>query len=232
MNCSKIIKGVKNSIALVIPLDPNNTPLGTASGFVYLRTGILVTCNHVVKGSNSIVIKFQDGPEYISAKIVIRDDEHDLALLKFEDNKHQPLEEGDFTKVIEGVEVVFSGYPLSSSDLTTHQGIISTITKDQTGLTSYLIDGTVNAGNSGCPLLDSSGKVIGVVDAKRRVRGDILYKIEQMSTGALSLHGVDLVEIYKSLIQNLQLGVGHAVPASYIPNYKEMRVIKDKILKS
>lgn len=231
VNCSKIIEKVRNSIALVVALDTNNKPIGTASGFIYQQKGILITCNHVVKDAGSIVIKFSDSSSYIITKVVLRDEEHDLALLKCEDNTHEPLQPGDFAKVIEGVEVIFSGYPLSSSDLTTHQGIISNITKDQTSLTSYLIDGTVNAGNSGCPLMDSDGKVIGVVDATRRVRGEILDKIERMSVGATSLHGVDVVEIYQSLIKNLQLGVGHAVPASYIPEYKEIKPIKAKAVK-
>ena len=40
--------------------------------------------------------------------------------------------------------------------------------------------------------------------------------------GAVSLHGIDLVEIYHALISNVQLGIGYAVPASYIPHHKEM----------
>jgi len=226
MNCTNIIQKVKNSIALVVILDSKRDPLATGSGFVFQKANILVTCNHVVSGASSILLKFLDLDEYIPAKIVIKDEEHDIALLKFEDRNRKPLTSGNFEAVVEGVEVVFSGYPLSSSDLTTHQGIISTITKDATNITSYLIDGTVNAGNSGCPLMDIDGNVIGVVDAKRRVRGEILEKIERMQTGAVSLHNVDLVDIYQAISSNLQLGVGHAVPAGYVPEYKEVDRIK------
>lgn len=116
--------------------------------------------------------------------------------------------------------ILFSGYPFGSEDLTTHQGIISAITKDVTGITSYLIDGTVNSGNSGCPLLNMGGKVIGVINAKRRNQNAFLEQVEGMPTGALSLHGLDIVLIYQTLTNNIQLGVGYAVPAKYIPEHK------------
>lgn len=121
-----------------------------------------------------------------------------------------------------GMPVLFSGYPLSLDALTTHQGILSAITTDAVGVTTYLIDGTVNAGNSGCPLMNAQGEILGVVNAKRRERSDLLNKVEAMSLGAISLHGIDLVEIYQALISNVQLGIGYAIPASYIPQHSEM----------
>jgi len=223
MDCSEIIKIIKASIAFIAVLDTNNKLIGTGSGFIFSKKGILVTCNHVVKGSATIVLKFPDSTEFISAKVIMRDDEHDLALLKFDDQNRKPLEVGNLDNVIEGMRVIFSGYPFGAQDLTTHQGIISAIIKDATDITSYLIDGTVNSGNSGCPLLNSEGKVIGIVNAKRRNRNDLLSKVEELQSGAIALHGIDLVEIYQALSNNLQLGVGIAVPASYIPEHKELK---------
>jgi hypothetical protein len=69
--------------------------------------------------------------------------------------------------------------------------------------------------------MNSDGELIGVVNAKRRERSDLLSKVESMAMGAVSLHGIDLVEIYQALISNVQLGIGYAVPASYIPEHKE-----------
>lgn len=224
MDYTKIISTIKPSIALVIALDLNKQVLGTGSGFIFKKNGMLVTCNHVIKGAASLLLQFPDSQGYVDCRVVLRDEEHDLALLKFEDDSRQPLDLGKPDEVIEGTQVIFSGYPLSSSDLTTHQGMISAIIRDATGITTYVIDGTVNSGNSGCPLLDGEGKVIGIVNAKRRVRNDLLEKVERMNMGAVSLQGVDLVEIYQALINNVQLGVGYAVPASYIPEHKEMTV--------
>ncbi len=231
MDYTEIIKQIRRSIALVLILDANNQIVGTGSGFIYSKKGILVTCNHVIKDAVSVLLKFNDSLQYVNAKVIIQDEEHDLALLKFEDDSREPLEKGNPEKTQEGAAVVFSGYPLSSLDLTTHQGIVSAIIKDATGIVSFLIDGTVNSGNSGCPLMDSDGNVIGVVDAKRRVRNDLLEKVESMTLGAMSLHGVDVVEIYQTLANNVQIGVGHAVPAYYIPEHKEKKDIEEKIKK-
>ena len=119
---------------------------------------------------------------------------------------------------------MFSGYPLDLAELTTHQGIISSVSKDETGITTYLIDGTVNKGNSGCPLMSKDGEVIGVVNAQIRERRDILDKVERMYSGFISIQSVDLVDIYKALMSNLQLGIGYAIPASYIPSHKNISV--------
>lgn len=216
-----IIQKIKPSIALVATYDSKKNFLGTGSGFIFREKNILVTCNHVIKDASSTFLKFS-GANLIDSKVVLQDNEHDLALMKFDDSARDPIEVGDLNKVVEGMSVLFSGYPFSSEDLTTHQGIISAITKDVTGITSYLIDGTVNSGNSGCPLLDLEGKVIGVVNAKRRNRNDLLEKVEKMTAGALSLHGIDIVEIYQTLTSNIQLGVGFAVPAKYIPDHKKI----------
>lgn len=223
MDYTNIVSKIKPSIALVFALNANGSYV-TGSGFVFSKKGILVTCNHVIKDAGTTIIKFPNSDKQISAKIVIRDEEHDLALLKFEDNSKEPLPPADSAEIIkEGMPVLFSGYPLGLQDVTTHQGIISAIIKDATGITTYLIDGTVNSGNSGCPLMNSEGKVIGVVNAKRRESSDLLSKVEGMALGAISLHGIDLVKIYQALINNVQLGMGYAVPASYIPEHRDTK---------
>ena len=221
MDYSEIVKKIKPNIAQVVALNPNGQIFGSGSGFVFSKKGILVTCNHIIKDAHATVIRFQNG-EYTGAKVVIKDEEHDLALLKFDDDKRTPLELCKDEEVKEGMPVIFAGYPLNLQDVTTHQGIISAVIKDATGITTYLIDGTVNSGNSGCPLMNAKGEVIGVVNAKRRERSDLLSKVEGMALGAVSLHGIDLVEIYHALINNVQLGIGYAVPASYIPEHKDL----------
>lgn len=230
MDYSSVIEKVKSSIAYIIAFDEKNKIIGTGSGFVFKKKGILVTCNHVIENAKSLLIKFPDSEDdYESAKVVIHDEEHDLALLKFDDDSREPLPLGDLSKVYAGIPVLFSGYPFISRDLTTHQGIISAIVKDPTGIISYLIDGTVNAGNSGCPLMNEKGEVIGIVDATNRARGKLLEKVERMTTGAISLYNVDLVEIYQALINNVQIGSGHAVPVSYVPDYKESKELEEKV---
>jgi len=220
MDYTAVVAKISPSIAKIYCLVGNKV-VGTGSGFLFLKKGILVTCDHVVEGSESLMCRFPDDEKFYPAKIAIRDPEHDLALLKLEVDR-APLPLGKPEEVKQGMPVIFSGFPLSLEALTTHQGILSAITKDAIGMTTYLIDGTVNSGNSGCPLMNATGEVIGVVNAKRQERTDLLNKVGKMSLGAISIHGVDLVEMYQALISNVQLGIGYAVPASYIPEYKEL----------
>lgn len=223
MNYINIVQKIKNSIALIIVLDQNNKMISTGSGFVFVKKNILITCNHVVKNANSIMIKFPDKEDLIVSKVLIQDNEHDIALLKIELDDRIPLEKEEVSNIKEGMPIIFSGYPLSISALTTHRGMLSAVSEDSTGATTYLIDGTVNPGNSGCPLLSEDGKVIGVVNATRREHADLLQKVSSLNTGTFSIHGIDMIEIYQALIRNLQLGIGYAIPAAYVPEYKEMK---------
>ena len=225
MDFSAVVENTRKRIALIFVFK-DEAIISQGSGFVFLKNGILVTCNHVIKDAHDdILIRFPDMKEgkFIKAEVVIQDKEHDLALLKFKEDKdnsdRSPLIKGEEKDIKEGIPVLFSGYPLNISSLTTHQGILSSITKDATGVITYLIDGTVNPGNSGCPLLNKEGGVIGVINATRREEDTLITRVEEMGIGAISLHGIDMVSIYQALIKNLQLGMGYAVPCSYIPTH-------------
>lgn len=224
MDGSALITRFKNSVALIIVVDGSGQVISKGSGFVYPQKGVMITCNHVVPMSGvSIKIKLNDqSADFFDAKVAIRDEKHDIAILEYDSAlapDSEPLQQIEQAHVKEGMEVLFSGYPLDLSNLTTHQGILSAILKDPTGVTLYMIDGTVNPGNSGCPLLSKDGLLVGIVNARRRENNNVLSGVEGMQSGALSLYGVDIVTIYKAVISNLQLGIGYAIPCSYIPSY-------------
>ena len=230
MDVTSTIEKIRPSLPVILVADGENNVVSKGSGFIFQKPDLVVTCAHVVSdvGDGNIMLQFPDDEEsFITAKVVITDHEHDLALLKFQpDKERQPLDLGeDVTS--EGMAVIFSGYPFSLMNLTTHQGIISSIIKDATGMKRYLIDGTINPGNSGGPLMNIEGEVLGVINATRRESNDTLSKVQGMAPGALSLHGLDLVELYNALVNNLQLGVGYAVPSSYIPIYPKENVVKE-----
>lgn len=216
MDFSSIIEQVRPSIAFIV-LVKDKDIVSQGSGFVYGRGNIIITCNHVIdKECDQLLVCFSE-KEMFPAKVVSRDSSHDLAMLTFEGESGPPLPIASTIGIKEGIGVLISGYPLNSGHLTTHHGILSSILKDAAGVQTYLIDGSVNQGNSGCPLLNEMGEVIGIVNATRREQSILLDKVKDMKTGALSLYGVDLVNIYHALIQNLQLGIGYAVPCSYLP---------------
>lgn len=231
MDYSNVIEKIRKSIGIVYVVQGQNI-ISKGSGFLFFKKGILVTCNHVIaKQDSNILIQFPDKPELIQAKVVIRDEEHDLALLKLDEATREPLEIANTDMIKEGISVIFAGYPLNLVSLTTHQGILSAIVKDATGVITYLIDGTVNSGNSGCPLMSEDGKVIGVVNAKRMERSDLLIKMGEQKIGVISLHGIDLVELFQAIISNVQLGIGYAIPCTYIPKphgLDQDRLVGDK----
>lgn len=220
MDYSKIIETVKPSIPLILIVNGQGQIASTGSGFVFADGNQVVTCFHVVDKpvDHTIKLIFPDNRDVtIDATVFLTDPAHDLAILKFEGAPRPTIPRSAIAKVKEGIEVLFSGYPLSMFDLTTHQGIISAVIKDASGVVSYMIDGTVNPGNSGCPLLTKKGEVIGVINATRREGVGLLAKVKEMPSGTLSLHGIDIVDLNKALIRNLQLGMGYAVPLGYLP---------------
>lgn len=225
MDYSKLVEAIKPSIALV---SIKGTYPGYGTGFVFFQDNTMVTCNHVVLEPKApIRVKFPD-KDWLDAKVIMRDEEHDIAILRFEGTKKTPLKSGQDSDVKEGIPIIFAGFPLDQSDLTTHQGIISAIAKDQTGKETYVIDGTVNPGNSGCPLMTSKGEVIGIVNARNRQSTKLLDEVEDMPQGAIALHGIDMVRILNAIMNNLQLGIGYAVPSYYIPKPTKNKKVEGK----
>ncbi len=223
MDYSKLIATVKPSIALVITTkqDANGnqvTPFG--SGFAYKEAGKLATCNHIVQDATKIQIRFTGTTTLIDATVHKQDVVHDLAILDFSIPQGMtvtPLLMPDPLDVKEGHPVLFCGFPIFGTTFLSHQGMISAIETDALGNIVYAVDGPVNKGNSGGPLLTSDGKVIGVMSNKVHNDTDnMLSGMAQLASGAISIMGTDLVNIHKRFIDNIQLGIGLARPAMYL----------------
>ena len=83
MDYSNVIEKIHKSIGIVYAIQGQNL-ISKGSGFVFFRKGILVTCNHVIaKQDSNILIQFPNEGKPIHAKILIRDEEHDLALVNY-----------------------------------------------------------------------------------------------------------------------------------------------------
>ncbi|PHP67549.1 serine protease [Zhengella mangrovi] len=136
------------------------------SGFIIdAREGIVVTNNHVIDGADGIEVVFNDG-EKVSAKLLGTDTKTDIAVLKIDPAKH-PLKEvpfGDSTKMRIGDWVMAIGNPFGLGGTVT-VGIISAINRDiNSGPYDDFIqtDAAINRGNSGGPLFNMDGEVIGI----------------------------------------------------------------------
>jgi len=144
------------------PTERKATALG--SGFIINKKGLIVTNNHVIQGAEDIVVTFNDKTEY-KAKVIGKDPYMDLAVLEIESNeKFIPVSFGDSDKARVGDWVIAIGNPFGFGGTVT-SGIISSRNRD-IGLTRYddfiQTDASINQGNSGGPLFDLNGKVIGI----------------------------------------------------------------------
>jgi len=136
------------------------------SGFLISPDGRILTNNHVISGSSKIEVRFSDGSRY-TAKVLVADRADDLALIQIDPKKKVPfLKLGDSDGLQVGQKVLAIGNPFGfSGTLTT--GIVSSLGREIRNENSTLeglvqTDAAINEGNSGGPLLDSQGNVIGI----------------------------------------------------------------------
>ena len=157
------------TVSLTVYSD-DGVPLGTGSGMVLTEDGYLLTCQHVIAGAARAEVTTFDGTDY-DALLVGEDAQTDLAVLKIQAQGLTPVQLGDSSELRVGDQALAIGDPLGTAfrgTLTT--GIISAINRDVTvngyGMTLIQTDAALNSGNSGGPLLNGWGQVVGVNNMK------------------------------------------------------------------
>ncbi|WP_373873084.1 S1C family serine protease [Actinoplanes palleronii] len=149
------------------------------SGFVVSADGYVITNDHVVDGAGETMsVSFSDGST-ASAKLVGRAPESDIAVIKVAKSGLPPVELGDSDAIAVGDSVLAFGSPLALENTVTY-GIVSALDRtieagESGGTTRYYAaiqtDAAVNQGNSGGPLVNAAGQVIGVNSVIRSVGG-------------------------------------------------------------
>ncbi len=162
----KVSPSVVNII--VTTEDGETTSEGQGSGFIISRNKEVVTNYHVIDGGTNIEIEFNDGQKF-PASIIGTDEETDLALLKIESAKsfpHVNFHNGTKTRIGDWVVAIGNPFGIGQS---TSLGVISAIGRSRVDSGSYVdyiqTDATINRGNSGGPLFNLKGDVVGVNSA-------------------------------------------------------------------
>ncbi len=144
---------------------PRETPPGSGSGVIIDKTGYIVTNNHVVGDAAFVEVRLSDKTKF-KAKVIGKDPDTDLALLKIEADHDLPFAVfGDSSKVRVGQWAIAVGNPFGL-DRTVTVGVISALGRENVNLSRYedfiQTDASINPGNSGGPLFNIRGEVVGI----------------------------------------------------------------------
>jgi S1-C subfamily serine protease len=189
------------------PEQPGGSPRRVktyGSGFIIDPSGLIVTNKHVIDGSIDIKVIFNDG-DRVPAKLLAVAAMIDLAVLKVDAGRPLPaLKWGDSENLHVGDAVLAIGNPLGLGE-SVSSGIVSALNRDiqDTPFDDYIqTDAAINHGNSGGPLIDSHGRVIGVTS--------------QISTGTTGGQG--------------NVGIGFAIPINTVRNVAAQIISSGKAL--
>ena len=141
----------------------------TGSGFILTEDGYIITNCHVVEGANSVSVVMHNGMEY-PAQIMGADANNDIAVLKIQAENLPAVTLGSSDELVIGDMVVAIGNPLGELTSTQTVGYVSgkdrDVTTDNTIINMIQTDAAINSGNSGGPLFNMNGQVVGITTAK------------------------------------------------------------------
>ena len=148
----------------------------SGSGFVISQDGYIVTNYHVIEDASKITVTLVDGKSY-DATLVGGDEENDIAVLKVDATGLDTVVIGSSDNLVVGDQVYAIGNPLGELTFSLTGGYVSALDRNVTmsdgrRMNYIQTDTAINSGNSGGPLFDQYGQVVGIVSAKLSNNGD------------------------------------------------------------
>lgn len=172
--CSEVV-GITTEVTYTNFFGQTSSSAVSGSGFIVSSDGYILTNYHVIeyayKGNYAVTVMLHDGTRY-EASIVGVEDCNDIAVLKIDASGLDPVTFGDSDKLSVGDDVYAVGNPLGELEFSMSTGHVSALDRAiKTGesadsINMFQIDAAVNSGNSGGPVYNTRGEVIGVVTAK------------------------------------------------------------------
>ena len=188
------------------------------TGFLIDAEGYIITNAHVLHGSSGANV-MSNNHETFEASIVYRDEKRDLAVLKIVDNDYQQMKKLPYsikkTEMDLGEELFTLGYP--RNDITYNKGDISASTGHDGDTLSYQIQMSANPGNSGGPVFNKNGEVIGIISTREKQSQGVSFAIKSKNI-------FRLVEDIKNSNQPVDIKISNA--SSSIKNKDRVSQIK------
>lgn len=182
---------------------------------------------------NLPVYQTQNNNAFIKAQVIYRLPEADLAVLKISQKNSSYLKIGKYESIEEGNDLIFLGFPFGVNKVIAHKGMVSykgkiniSYSPEDKLMEAVQIDGIVNRGNSGGPLISlSQGKVVGIIKATHGNIGPYLRGINEgkIKTKGISLGQIDFGlfsrEVSSAIDRHIQMGIGYAISINYLKEY-------------
>jgi 2-alkenal reductase len=157
--------------AVVTVLNQGSLGFGSGSGVIISKDGYIVTNDHVVEGARELGVIFSDGRQ-VEAELIGTFELTDLAVIRVDGSVPAVAALGDSDALQPGARVIAIGSPLGRFQNSVTTGIVSALNRQVSTLTGLIqMDAPINQGNSGGPLLNSAGQVVGINTLV--VRGDM-----------------------------------------------------------
>ncbi len=229
---AEVVSRVSPSVVSIVTEVRTNSWYGTSTssaagtGFILTDDGYIMTNKHVIDGAKNITVVLEDGTTYTNTKLIGTDPLNDAAILKIDATNLTPVTLGDSKTISTGQSVIAIGNALGVYGNSVTSGVISgtgrsIIAADSTGeayesLTDLIqTDAAINSGNSGGPLVNATGQVIGINTATSESGENIGFTIPISSVKGIINTAIKNGEVKRAYIGVRYVNLTPEIAKSY-----------------
>lgn len=220
MDFSQAFQIIQGSVVNVLALDAQKAPVSSGSGVIIGDGTLVLTCAHCLVPNTRTIARFSGSNNGQIANILFQNQQSDIALLQFQQSLGPAVTIRSSSSILIGHEAFVVGFPNNIDKITALSANIAGF-EPNGGFDLIRLDASVNHGNSGGPLFNAAGELIGIVNAKHGSLSNFLQQIQQARPQAMmQIGGIDPVQAIQQLIsemqRNLNLGIGYAIPTDHL----------------